>query len=588
MAWTVDGLTYNNRKKITVQNAYIDADLSNFTFEVPIINDTDIGGISNADGFDHRFTSSTGTLLKFERESFSITGGAANGVYWVKSNLTTAAATDIYIYFRATDTADGSDAANAWDANYLAVYHMNGASWNGTSGEIIDSKAYSNGTASGNATTTATNAKIFRNATFDGNTDYANLNRLQSMEGLSAATWSAWNRFYAMPANGHYAHPIEKSEASFGTFRQIIIDNDNLGHFRFSTAVKTTNNNWYGAGAYVTGNVTSIAINTWYYAVSRFTGSGVKIDVNGANEGSTTGLSGTLQGTTANCVLGAKLALVAESEWMNGMMDEVRFSNISRADAWIKFEYRNMYEADNELTWGANDTGVTTITLTDTMSLSDSWLRTALFQRTFTENMTMTDVFLRNLILRRIFTDSVTLSDTFTKTTLYQRIFNETVTLLDQLIISQISGATTYNLNLAEILHISDNFLKTVIWYRAIADKMDLSDNFSVSIQFNRTFIENMTLNDSFTRNFILTKIFQDDVRLSEAFNKGLTFTVYDKVTIQDLLIKITQYDYWNWPWTYLIEEDGMLKIYVHGVEVVRIKETGDIDVHGNVNEGAF
>ena len=101
MAWTVDSLVYDNRKKITIQNANVDSDLANFTVYVDITADADIGAISNADGFDIRFTSSDGsTLLKYERESFAISDGIANGHFWVKTNLVTASSTDIYIYYR--------------------------------------------------------------------------------------------------------------------------------------------------------------------------------------------------------------------------------------------------------------------------------------------------------------------------------------------------------------------------------------------------------------------------------------------------------------------------------------------------------
>jgi len=55
-----------------------------------------------------------------------------------------------------------------------------------------------------------------------------------------------------------------------------------------------------------------------------------------------------------NC--GALTASIGRSVWYpvdfwDGIIDEVRISSIARTAAWIKFEYYNMAEADNELTW---------------------------------------------------------------------------------------------------------------------------------------------------------------------------------------------------------------------------------------------
>ncbi len=127
--WTVDSLDYTTRKKITIQTANVDTDLTNFPLYVYVNADSDIAD-SNADGYDIRFTQSDGsTLLKYERESW--TGGSGSNVtadFWVKSAVADGAgesATDIYIYYRTTDTADGEDATNVWDADYIGVYHMN-------------------------------------------------------------------------------------------------------------------------------------------------------------------------------------------------------------------------------------------------------------------------------------------------------------------------------------------------------------------------------------------------------------------------------------------------------------------------------
>ena len=80
----LSGWTY--RKKVTVQSANVDADLTDFPLYVGFSADSDIGGgvSDTTDGTDIRFTSSDGvTELPYERESFTVSAGDATGDFWV-------------------------------------------------------------------------------------------------------------------------------------------------------------------------------------------------------------------------------------------------------------------------------------------------------------------------------------------------------------------------------------------------------------------------------------------------------------------------------------------------------------------------
>jgi len=79
-----------------------------FPVKVPIVADADIGADCRADGFDIRFTAADGvTLLPYERESFAVTGGAATGIFWVKTNVATAG-TYVWCYYGNVGAADVS------------------------------------------------------------------------------------------------------------------------------------------------------------------------------------------------------------------------------------------------------------------------------------------------------------------------------------------------------------------------------------------------------------------------------------------------------------------------------------------------
>ena len=114
------------RKKITIQNTYIDSNLTDFPVLIAFDDDGDIGGEALSNGYDLRFTQSDGTtLLKYEREYFDITASLADGRIWVKvPSLLAAGTNEIYIYYGKSDAPDGEDAANVWDDDYRAVWHL--------------------------------------------------------------------------------------------------------------------------------------------------------------------------------------------------------------------------------------------------------------------------------------------------------------------------------------------------------------------------------------------------------------------------------------------------------------------------------
>ena len=330
--WTVDGLSYNNRKKITIQNTNIDSDLTNFPVLIKIDGDTDIGANTNADGHDIRFTSSDGsTLLKYERESHTVTSGSLTAHYWVKvPSLSATGTNEIYIYYRSEDTPDGEDAANVWDSNFVAVWHMAEASWNGTTDEVKDSTSSGNdGTAAGDATTTT--AKIYRGGTFDGNGDYVDIGSILISETNPTFSITVWA----------YAESIDKydgliSQYTSGANGRFYIGTINFGDFGYRIG-----------GSSKSGS--TISTGSWQHYGFVKNGTAVTGYLNGTSDFTDTAEANIHQ---TNTLIGV---ITTESYEWDGIIDEVRISSIARSAAWIKFEYYNINEADNELTWGGEE-----------------------------------------------------------------------------------------------------------------------------------------------------------------------------------------------------------------------------------------
>ncbi|GAH48648.1 unnamed protein product, partial [marine sediment metagenome] len=164
--WTVDGLEYTTRIKLTIDRSKISATLTDFPLLVKLTtNELDFTK-SNPDGFDIRFTQSDGeTLLKYERERHD--SGNSLAEYWVKlpdpGETGDASDTYFYMYYRTTDTDDGADETAVWDEHFKAVYHLDDPN---TGTHVDDSTTLNDGTKKGSSNPSQADAKIGKGQDF--------------------------------------------------------------------------------------------------------------------------------------------------------------------------------------------------------------------------------------------------------------------------------------------------------------------------------------------------------------------------------------------------------------------------------------
>jgi len=322
MAWLTG---WTHREKLTIQHANVDSALTDFPVCVKLSADADYSD-ALATGADIRFTDSDGeTLLKHEMESWSGGGGSnVTADFWVKlPSISAVAGTDFYIYWEKAGAADGQDAANVWDANFIGVWHF-----------------------AGNANDSSGNGY---HASLGGTTAYAagRIGQCLSM------------------VEGYIEPSIPKT--SIGTI-EMAFYLDNLSDWQQLYGVTSGGNDFEGwvryytpAGLLQTRNKESThtcSANTWYQfaykydqvADSSYGNGSIWIDgqdVTGANYSAN-------QFGSGNLFFGQDSA--AHAEQFQGDMDEIRVSDIMRSDAWIKFTHYNIAEADNELTWGGKET----------------------------------------------------------------------------------------------------------------------------------------------------------------------------------------------------------------------------------------
>lgn len=128
------------RRKITFSGYTGATDLNDFPVLVHLTGANFNFAHAQASGQDIRFMTDTtcpgdGTPLKHEIEKWDAVGEDA--FVWVKiPTITGGSNTDyIYIFYGNAAVADGQDAENVWDSDYIGVYHCN---------TVFDSTAYGN------------------------------------------------------------------------------------------------------------------------------------------------------------------------------------------------------------------------------------------------------------------------------------------------------------------------------------------------------------------------------------------------------------------------------------------------------------
>lgn len=310
---------WNYRKKITISNTNVGSDLSNFPLHVGFASEADIGaGVSDTiNGYDIRFADSCGTtLLRYEREDFSVSSGNASGDFWVKTpTITSASTTDIYIYYgnasantdwtASTGTGDCSaitQAKCAWkegsSQNFSGVWHLSA----GTSASDSTSNA-NNSTGVYSTGPTATTGQINGASNFSGG-------------GL---TFSG----PASPTNQTISLWMRGTNVA-GSYQAMVVQDSALGFF-----INESKLNYYPIGT----NNTPLGDSTWYYAVVANNSGNLTFYLNGNSDGTVSSATRMALGYFGTDDMDENFA---------GKLDEVRISSSVRSGDWIKFEYCNM------------------------------------------------------------------------------------------------------------------------------------------------------------------------------------------------------------------------------------------------------
>jgi parallel beta-helix repeat protein len=325
--WDYD---WQYRKMITIDHNKVAGDLTNFPV---LIHNTSDDFIVHAqpDGDDFVFVSSDNiTKYNHEIEHYNSTTGELTA--WVNiTALSSSNDTNFYLYYGNENCSNQENVTGTWDSSYVSVWHMSDLS-----GGIYDSAQTQNGSEYGNPIYQQT-GKIGYCIDFDGSGDYFDMGDNPAYDfGIGNFTFEIWFK-------------------SSSPTKRIIICKKDWGTLAVGYMIWVSET--YLQCPYLTYTHTSIGVNefypfsdnVWHYIVGVRAGDYLYFYNNSVLEGSASGVGGWSMSNGYNLRIGTD---VTPCNFYNGLMDEVRASNIERSSDWISTSYNNQNDTLSFITVG--------------------------------------------------------------------------------------------------------------------------------------------------------------------------------------------------------------------------------------------
>ena len=343
MAHAWDNASYPKRAQALVQSANIDANLAHFPALIVL---TDTNAIAKADIASKRYQiyDYNGNEMPYEEDSYSEGASYANAKIWVGGSSTTLYASPtgdqnkFWIYYGDYDPgSDQDDPTNVWHATYKGVYHCNDAS-----GGLADSTSNSNDLS-----------------TVGGTPFYQATGQLGDDSGI---TFSKTSREYCETSSGIVSDPFTITAVAKATDDT---DDNNIACLADASAADQY---WrlvwdggaagdpieqvsYDGGLSMTATTTGFGTATFHHGASVFKTGAQEVWIDGGSKGSNS------DSVSPSNIDTTSVGRVADStpRYSDATVDEVRFYDDVLSDEWVKFEYHNIFEADHEQTWSAEE-----------------------------------------------------------------------------------------------------------------------------------------------------------------------------------------------------------------------------------------
>jgi hypothetical protein len=321
------------RREIIINHSMVAGNLSGFPVMIRIQGDSDLENHTQSDGDDILFMDGPDVAdqLPHEIEFFNGT----DLVCWVNiSILSSTQDTVLYMYYGNPSSENCENVADVWDSGFVGVWHMNE-----TSGSTVyDSSRYSNdGTSNGVNLDSLGIADGGDDFTRVSNTvgDFVDCNNDASLNPTDALTIETWVNFDDVSSAAGRQSLIGKYYENYEM--SLLFDKDPTQYSFY----KYGDNTGHGYDEVLcTLNSSEINAGNWHYFASGMSGTSMVLYFDGQVKNTT---SGTYSGTVGNSDdlnIGRRVRL--NTQYVDGVMDEVRVSSVLRNASWIETEYNNL------------------------------------------------------------------------------------------------------------------------------------------------------------------------------------------------------------------------------------------------------
>jgi len=240
--------------------------------------------------------------------------------------------TVVYVgYGNASITLWQGNVPGTWDSHYQMVTHLS----NGPTLNASDST--SNAVVVTNQGATAATGEIGGGAALNGSYQYIDLAMNITYPQITVEAWfnssNLANNYSRVVANSH-------TDSDQSGFQLMFNKNGNSGFFDIGNGHDVA----AGWGQALLGN-------TWYHYVGTYDGTTVRAYLNGVQVGVSGTTTGAIRASGYDPSIGRNPAY--NGDYLAGVTDEVRISNIARSADWIATQYHNQSNPANFVSMGA-------------------------------------------------------------------------------------------------------------------------------------------------------------------------------------------------------------------------------------------
>ena len=343
---------FSFRKQITINSGQVSGptNLADFPVLISITGDVNLrttangGNVQDPNGHDIIFRAEDTTtcngpatcILDHEIESYD----GANGdlVAWVRVPvLQNAVNTNIYIYYGdSAVTCSQENASGVWDANYREVFHLN------ETGDHTDSTANGFTAVAKGTVTRGAAGKIGLADEFHGPTESRLIASDGTLTSTSPHTIEAW--FFVENLQGPaFTAVATKGRDNSTAWSGLFIDGADRIVFGWECPLCNLNGSVLNSGR-------------WYYGAATYDGANLRLYLGDSNT-STFGLdAGPVAGThPVDIPEYLRIGDDSNGEYFDGIIDEVRVSNVARSSDWLTTTFNNHDTPGTFYSVGAQD-----------------------------------------------------------------------------------------------------------------------------------------------------------------------------------------------------------------------------------------